>query len=70
MKKIFEDLAESIKIAFDRIEQENDKFINLINRNSDLAQSSYTDLEQLTTLLEGNVLENWGVEKQSSLLKL
>ena len=70
MKKIFEDLAESIRIAFDRIEQENDKFINLINRNSDLAQSSYTDLEQLTTLLEGNVLENWGVEKQSSLLKL
>lgn len=70
MKKIFEDLAESIRLAFDRIEQENDKFINLINQNSDLAQSSYTDLEQLTTLLEGNVLENWGVEKQSSLLKL
>lgn len=70
MKKIFEELTESMSKAFELIEQDNKKFIELITLNSDLTQSSYADLDILVTFLEENTSGDLSVEKNSPLLKL
>ncbi|CAD8092504.1 unnamed protein product [Paramecium primaurelia] len=47
MKKIWDELSQSIKQVYDWIEKENQSYFNIINENTNLAESSYTDLEKL-----------------------
>ncbi|CAD8130280.1 unnamed protein product [Paramecium sonneborni] len=65
MKKIWEDLTKSINEIYDIIEHENKSYINLINDNINLAESSYTDLEKLVQIIEGNSLNQCNTQKIS-----
>ncbi|CAD8131256.1 unnamed protein product [Paramecium sonneborni] len=70
MKKIWEESAQSIKKIYDMIEHENKQYINLIYDNRNLAESSYNNLEILVSILEGNTLDSWNVQKNLQLKKL
>ncbi|CAD8072864.1 unnamed protein product [Paramecium sonneborni] len=70
MKKMWEDLTISINQVYDIIEQENKSYINLINENTNLAEASYTDLEKLLQILEGNTLNYWNTQKDLYLINL
>ncbi|CAD8096247.1 unnamed protein product [Paramecium primaurelia] len=70
LKKILEELSQSIKQVYDQIEKENQSYLNLINENTNLAESSYTDIEKLVNIVDGPTLYNWNVEKNSYLIDL
>lgn len=70
LKKIWEDLSESIKNAYDWIEKENQSYTNLINENSNLAESSYAVLEKLVSIVERKTLNEWNVLKNSIIIEL
>ncbi|CAD8116432.1 unnamed protein product [Paramecium primaurelia] len=70
LKKIWEELSQSIKQIYDWIEQENKSYIDLINKYSNLAESSYTDLEKLVQIVYGKTLNDWYVEKNNILMEL
>ncbi|CAD8214927.1 unnamed protein product [Paramecium octaurelia] len=53
LNKIWEELSESIKSIYSLIEQENNSYIKLIKENSNLAESSYSDLEKLIQFVKG-----------------
>ncbi|CAD8202415.1 unnamed protein product [Paramecium pentaurelia] len=70
IKKFWEDVKELIKSIFDNIEKENQSFINLINQNENLAESSYTDLNNIVQIFEGNILDDWNKQKNSYLINM
>ncbi|CAD8112411.1 unnamed protein product [Paramecium sonneborni] len=67
MKKIWEELSESIKQVYDWIEQE---YFNIINQSTNLAESSYADLEKLVQIVIGTKLNDLNGEKNWFLMKL
>ncbi|CAD8198811.1 unnamed protein product [Paramecium pentaurelia] len=70
MKKLWEDLASSIKLIYEMIEQENNSYINLIINNDNLAESSFIDLEKLVQIQNGRILDDWNYKKNSYVLEL
>ncbi|CAD8208998.1 unnamed protein product [Paramecium pentaurelia] len=70
MKKIWDELSQSIKQVYDWIEKENQSYFNIINENTNLAESSYTDLEKLVNIVEGSTLNDWNAQKNSLLKEL
>ncbi|CAD8171768.1 unnamed protein product [Paramecium octaurelia] len=70
MKKIWEQLSESFKHIYNLIEKKNKSYSNLINENTNLAETSFSDLEQIVSILEGKILDDWKDEKKSYLIKL
>ncbi|CAD8167193.1 unnamed protein product [Paramecium pentaurelia] len=70
MKKLWEDLASSIKLIYEMIEQENNSYINLIINNDNLAESSFIDLEKLVQIQNGEILDDWNYKKNSYVKKL
>ncbi|CAD8194024.1 unnamed protein product [Paramecium pentaurelia] len=69
-QKIWEGLSQSIKQVYDLIEKENQLFYNLINENTNLAESSYADIEKLVKIVEGTTLDEWNDSKNSYMMKL
>ncbi|CAD8154470.1 unnamed protein product [Paramecium pentaurelia] len=51
-------------------EQQNQSCLNLINENTNLAESSYTDLEKLVNIVEGTTLSYWNAQKNSYMIEL
>ncbi|CAD8131278.1 unnamed protein product [Paramecium sonneborni] len=70
MKNIWENITEQINYNLDMIEQENKQFINLINENMNLAESSELDLEKLVQIFQGSTLNLWNTQKDLYLMKL
>ncbi|CAD8142251.1 unnamed protein product [Paramecium pentaurelia] len=69
LKKILEELSQSIKSVYDWIEKENQSFINIINKNINLVESSYIDIEKLVNIEEGSTLNDWNAEKNSYMIE-
>ncbi|CAD8090941.1 unnamed protein product [Paramecium sonneborni] len=67
MKKIWQDLSESIKKMYEQIELENQSYTNLISVNTNLSESSSTDLEKLVSIVEGKSINDWNCQKYSYL---
>ncbi|CAD8170324.1 unnamed protein product [Paramecium pentaurelia] len=70
MKKIWDELSQSIKQVYDWIEMYNQSYLNLINENTNLAGSSYTDIEKLVNIVEGSILNDWNASKNSYIKEL
>ncbi|CAD8161747.1 unnamed protein product [Paramecium pentaurelia] len=70
MKKIWKVLSQSIKYVYDQIEKENQSYLNLINENTNLAESSYTDIEKLVNIVERSTLNDWNAQKNSYMKEL
>ncbi|CAD8167827.1 unnamed protein product [Paramecium pentaurelia] len=70
LNKIWEELSQSIKQVYDQIEKENQSYLNLINENTNLAESSYKDLEKLVNIVEGQTLIDWNEQKNSQMIEL
>ncbi|CAD8193189.1 unnamed protein product [Paramecium octaurelia] len=70
MKTEWEQLSESIKLTYDLIEEKNKSYSYLINQINNLAESSYSDIEELVQILEGKNMDDWGDEKNVYLIKL
>ncbi|CAD8168211.1 unnamed protein product [Paramecium pentaurelia] len=70
LKKILEELSQLINQIYDWIEQENQSYLNFINKNSDLAQTSSTDLEKLVNIVEGTTLNDFNAYKSSYMKEL
>ncbi|CAD8183791.1 unnamed protein product [Paramecium pentaurelia] len=70
LKKIWEELSQSIKQIYDMIEKENQSFFNLINENTNLAECSYTDLEKIIKIVDGTTLNDWNAQKNSFITEL
>ncbi|CAD8129733.1 unnamed protein product [Paramecium sonneborni] len=69
IKEIQEGLAKTIKQIYDMIELENQKYINLLYGNLNLAQSSNTELENLVQIFH-NKLDLRSAEKNQYIAKL
>lgn len=68
MKKIWETLLDSIKLTLDWIEKESLSLYNLVDENTDLAESSYTLIEKLVVIVQGKIdFNSW---KNSAILEL
>ncbi|CAD8097742.1 unnamed protein product [Paramecium primaurelia] len=67
---IFENLSNYVTSVYKMIEQKNLSFVNLINEDTNLAESSYNDLEKLVQIAEGTTLEDWNEGKISLLKKM
>ncbi|CAD8209831.1 unnamed protein product [Paramecium octaurelia] len=59
MKKNLEEILESIFSIYDMIEQQNQQYKNLINENTNLLESSQTDLEKLIEIFQGKIINDW-----------
>ncbi|CAD8130052.1 unnamed protein product [Paramecium sonneborni] len=70
MNKMWEDLLQSIEQIYDLIEKEDLSYIDLLERNENLAESSYTDLEKLVQILDGRNLDQWDIQKNCYLIQL
>ncbi|CAD8175343.1 unnamed protein product [Paramecium pentaurelia] len=70
MKKIWEELSQSIKQVYDQIEKENQSYLNLINEDTNLAESSFTDIEKLVNIVEGTTLIDWNASNNSYMKEL
>ncbi|CAD8048613.1 unnamed protein product [Paramecium primaurelia] len=70
MKKILDELSQSIKQVYDQIEKVNQSFLNLINENTNLAGSSYTDIEKLVNIVEGTTVIDWSASKNSYMIEV
>lgn len=49
------------------VEQENKSCLNFIIENDKLTELSYSDLEKLVQIVEGNTLNDWIAKKNSYL---
>ncbi|CAK93355.1 unnamed protein product (macronuclear) [Paramecium tetraurelia] len=67
MKRILDEFTQSINEIYDLIEKKNKSYSNLINRNINIAESSYSELEQIASVLLGNNINDWLDEKNSFL---
>ncbi|CAD8110381.1 unnamed protein product [Paramecium primaurelia] len=70
LKKMLEELSLSIKQVFDWIEKENQSFFYLLQENCNIAESSSTDLEKLVQIVEGSLLNDWSVQRNSYFTRL
>ncbi|CAD8101505.1 unnamed protein product [Paramecium primaurelia] len=70
MKEIWEELSQSIKQVYDWIELENQSFANLIKKSTNLAESSYTDLQLLVNIVVGTNLSDWIAQKNTYMKDL
>ncbi|CAD8116785.1 unnamed protein product [Paramecium primaurelia] len=70
LKQIWEELSQSIQQIYNQIQQENNQYINLFDENANLAESSYTDLEKLVSIVEGTTFNQWNDQNKSSIIKL
>ncbi|CAD8213828.1 unnamed protein product [Paramecium octaurelia] len=70
IKKIWEELSDSIKYIYDLIEKKYRSYSNLFNQYTNIAESSYSDLEQIVYLLQVGKVNDWISEKNSYLAKL
>ncbi|CAD8171780.1 unnamed protein product [Paramecium octaurelia] len=70
MKNIWEQLQETITQIFDMIEIQNKLYLNIVNENANIAESSETHLEALVRIFQGETLKNWTNQKNSYLKQL
>ncbi|CAD8163656.1 unnamed protein product [Paramecium pentaurelia] len=70
LKKILEDLSQSMIEVYNRIEQEYQSCLNFINKNTNLAESSYTELEKLVNIVEGTTLTDSNATKNFYMMEL
>ncbi|CAD8081343.1 unnamed protein product [Paramecium sonneborni] len=66
LKNIWDDLSDSIQKIYNLIEQENELNINLLNNNI-IAETSYTDLEKLVSIVVGNSIIDRVIERNSKI---
>ncbi|CAD8199877.1 unnamed protein product [Paramecium pentaurelia] len=67
IQKVWEQLSQSITSIYDIIQNQNQEYLNLLNKNYNLAESSYTNLEELVQIVKENTLDDWYNKKKSYL---
>ncbi|CAD8112467.1 unnamed protein product [Paramecium sonneborni] len=65
VKKLCEKLSQSIEQIFNQRQQEDEKYIQLLNKNPNFAESSYADLEKLVQILNGKNLNDGNTQLQN-----
>ncbi|CAD8090867.1 unnamed protein product [Paramecium sonneborni] len=70
LKTILEELSESIKQILDLIQIQDTQYCSIKYNNNKLIELSNTDLEMLVQVVQGNNLNYWNNEKNTSLIKL
>ncbi|CAD8196820.1 unnamed protein product [Paramecium octaurelia] len=63
IQKILEELYISITKIYDKIEQEDQSYNQLINENNNLTKSSNESFNKLISIVQEKSLENWNSEK-------
>ncbi|CAK81114.1 unnamed protein product (macronuclear) [Paramecium tetraurelia] len=64
LKKAFQDVNQSIQGINETIKKQAQVYLNLINTQFSLSESSYSDLDLMVKMLERNVLDKWLFSKE------
>ncbi|CAD8156242.1 unnamed protein product [Paramecium octaurelia] len=64
LKKVFHDVNQSIQGINEAIKKQAQVYLNLINTQFSLSESSYSDLDLMVKILERNGLDKWRFSKQ------
>ncbi|CAD8206686.1 unnamed protein product [Paramecium octaurelia] len=70
IKKLFIQLNDSIQYIFGKLKEQDQLYLDLIDRNQQPALSYLPDLDKLVQILEGRVLQDWDIQKNSYLEQL
>ncbi|CAK68192.1 unnamed protein product (macronuclear) [Paramecium tetraurelia] len=70
LKRIWDELSQQINQLYDFIEQTNNSYLNLVNENDNIIESSYSDIEKLVQIIQGNTLNDWIFQKDQYLVQL
>ncbi|CAD8213446.1 unnamed protein product [Paramecium octaurelia] len=70
LRKLWEELSQQINQLYDFIEQTNNSYLNLVNENANLIESSYSDIEKLVQIVDGKTLNDWIFQKDQYLILL
>ncbi|CAD8214943.1 unnamed protein product [Paramecium octaurelia] len=70
LKKIWEELSESIQQIQDVIEMERASSLNIIYNNINLEEATFTDLETLVQIVKAKSINDWISQENSYLPKL